>query len=149
MKNEATKAAGTKSMVEVIQFDMSMAIDHAIGLISRVGDNGRENRQDVILAGHDELLVVDTRVPDTTRVKRILNADSGAVVGELRRPNGCKRFEGRIDGKDVVGLYSGNYKLFIWETEEAKKLGYDPKPPKTMKELVKGEQLRLAKFAHA
>lgn len=154
MKKEAT-AVGTKSEPKAaasagqVVFDMSVAIEHSLGLISRVGDNVREHRQDVLINGHDELLVIDSRVPDTTRLKRILDGRSGAVVGELVRPNGCKRFEGTIDGKDVVALYSGQYKLFIWDKDEARKLGYDPQPPKSREDLVKGEQLRLAKFASA
>lgn len=122
---------------------LDLAIQYSIGVISNIGNRG-QRREDVELKGHNELLVVDSRVPDRTRVKRIVNGETGEVVGVLRRPNGMRRFEGKIDGVDVVGLESGLYRTMIIPRAELETRGYTFRQSKTVDELIEAERTRLA-----
>lgn len=122
---------------------LDLAIQYSIGVISNIGNKGHR-RDDVELKGHEELLLIDPRVPDRTRVKRIVNGETGEIVGVLRRPNGMRRFEGKIDNIDVVGLESGLYRTMIIPRAELESRGYTFRQSKTVDELIEAERARLA-----
>ena len=120
-------------------FTMSAAIPKATGVIIDNNASRLEGICDVILSGHKGQRLVATR----GTVKIITNVSTGKVVGKLERPPQCKRFEGQIDGQDVVGLYSGKFQFYIWTKAEAKTLGYDPKPAPSFSDVAKKEAKRV------
>lgn len=125
---------------------LDLAIKYSTGVISNIG-NGKHRRDDVELRNHEnELIVVDPKVPDTGRVKRLLNGETGEVVGVLRRPNGMRRFEGTIGATEVVGLESGLYRTMIIPKAELEARGYVFRSPKSVDQLIDAERQRLAKM---
>ena len=108
-----------------VQFDIAIAIDHAIGTIINNSMSTQEGVCDVVIEGHESDRLVATR----GTVKTIKDAKTGNIVGELSRIAAGKRFEGELYGDKVVGLFTSRYDFYIWKQDKLAELGFRMSTP--------------------